>query len=438
MELIDKMRGKVDKGEVFYVESTSRSVEFKGWKIRGSESSRERGIGIRVIVNGKIGTAATTDISPDALQKMLDNAISAAKFGEELELDFPGISKFKIPEIYDDKIENLNITKLADTGKELMSHLEKHRKDCDIDISINMAVSNIKLVNTEGFVGEFKKSNYGIYGGLVRVQEGDIYFAGESYNSTHVPKESNEAISVIIAKIEDIMQYADIICPAPPSGKVPVIFTPNGSYILFASLFQGINGTNIYTKTSPIYGKIGEKLFDEKLTIIDDGTMNHRPGSFPFDAEGLPKKKFSIIENGILKSFLFDLTTAKKAGTKSNGCANRSIFSPPSPSISNIMVSPGSISLNEMMADIRQGIVAESALGVGQGNIISGAFSNPLPTAFKIENGKIVGRVKNAAIAGNIYENLKDIAGISSDAKWFYGRYYVPYIRLDNVSVIGK
>lgn len=438
MELIDKIRSRADKGEIFHTDSTSRSVNYKGWKIHGSESNRESGYGIRVIVNGRIGTAATTDSTQTALSKMIDDAVSAARLGEQIDIDFPATSEFTQIELYDENTENADIPELTEIGRELMSRLEKYRDCCDMGIDVYASSSFTKVANTEGFYGEYRKTYFSISASLVRVKEGDIYMAWEYFTSTHKPTDVNEAINPIMEKIDSIMEYAECIVPSPRSDRIPVIFTPDASIVLLLPLSQGIVGTNIYTKTSPIFNKLGEKLFDEKLSIYDDGTIKHKPASSPFDAEGIAKRKIPIIENGVLKNFIFDISTARKSGYESNGCATRSIFSPPQPSSSNVIIAPGDVSLDDMIADVREGIMVEYVLGLGQGNVISGAFSNPISAAFKIENGEIIGRVKNMAIAGNIYQNLKDITAISTDRKWSRGRYLAPYIRLDNISVVGK
>ncbi|MCD6595566.1 TldD/PmbA family protein [bacterium] len=436
MELLGKLQGRVDSGEVIYLEKSARGVSFKGWKIRGSESTQERGYAVRVIVDGKVGTAATTD--ENAVDEMVDNAIEAAKFGEEIELEFPSKSEqYAEPKIMDSKVESVDIPKLADIGNELISRIEQYRSDCDNDVDISTSQVKLKITNTNGFENEYEKTAFSLSGSLVRVKDNDIYMAWDFYVSTHFPDSRNEAIDPIVKRLDEIMQYANAIVPAP-SGQVPIVFSPFGAAVLLLPLSVGLNGNNIYTKTSPVFDKLGQKLFDEKLTVSDDGTIDGKVSSTPFDDEGIPKKPMPLIQNGVLKNFLFDLTTAKKSGYETNGCASRSLFSPPSPDTSNVIIGNGEHSIDDIIADIKEGIIVESVLGMGQGNVLSGAFSNPVATGFKIENGKIVGRVKNVAIAGNIYENMKDIAAISSERKWVYGAYYIPYIRMDNLSVVGK
>jgi PmbA protein len=91
-----------------------------------------------------------------------------------------------------------------------------------------------------------------------------------------------------------------------------------------------------------------------------------------------------------------------------------------------------------LLASIDEGIIVEDLLGIGQGNILSGAFSNPLALAFKVEKGEIVGRVKDLSIAGNIYELLKNVAAVSTEAQWVYSTIYAPYILIPEMNVAGK
>ncbi len=438
MELLEKLDGRVDSGEVIYVERMSRNVSFRGWKIRSSESTRERGYAVRVIVDGKIGTAATTD--ENTVDEMIDNAIKSAEFGEQLELEFPGkLDNYPTPNIYDENVSDIAIPQLADMGKELISGIEKYRAECDCEVEVSVSQSKLYIANTNGFRGNYDRTAFSLSGSLTRVKENDIYLAWDYYGSTDFPKDSSVAIKPVKDRLDEIMRYADAIVPAPKlQGKIPLVFSPYGAFVLLLPLTVGLNGENIYTKTSPVTNKLGEKIFDEKLTIFDDGTIDNKVSSSPFDAEGVPKTRLPLIQNGELKNFLFDLTTAKKSGYKSNGCAERSLFYPPSPGTSNVIVQGGKHPTEDIIADIKEGIIVEGVLGMGQGNILSGAFSNPVATGFKIENGKITGRVKNIAIAGNIYENLQNITAISSERKWIYGSYCLPYIRMDNVSVVGK
>jgi PmbA protein len=145
-----------------------------------------------------------------------------------------------------------------------------------------------------------------------------------------------------------------------------------------------------------------------------------------------------VVEQGVLKSFLYDLKTAAQSGAESTGNAGRGLFSPPYPQPTNFLIQPGSTQLKEMIASIQEGVLVDQVLGLGQGNILSGAFSNPVGLGFKIERGKIVGRVKDISIAGNIYDLLEHVAAVSQETQWVYSSFNLPYILLPEMNVVAK
>lgn len=144
------------------------------------------------------------------------------------------------------------------------------------------------------------------------------------------------------------------------------------------------------------------------------------------------------MERGALQGFYYDLKTAAQSGVESTGNGSRGLFNPPSPSLTNFQIEPGQATLAEMIASIDEGLLIEDVIGMGQGNVISGAFSNPLSLAFKIEKGEIVGRVKNASIAGNVYDVLQNVAAVSRESQWVYNMFHAPYLMLSDMNVVAK
>jgi PmbA protein len=201
---------------------------------------------------------------------------------------------------------------------------------------------------------------------------------------------------------------------------------------------QGLNGKNVYRGISPMAGRIGERLFDDKLTMVDDPTLDGRPGSSSHDDEGVPRQRRMLIDRGELRGFVYDLKTAAQAGAEPTGHGERGLFNPPAPSFSNLIIESGDVNLADIIAGIEEGLLVESILGLGQGNVINGDFSNNLDLAFKIEGGEIVGRVKDVSIAGNVYEDLCSIEAISRKAEWVYGGFRLPYILLPELNVVTK
>jgi PmbA protein len=219
---------------------------------------------------------------------------------------------------------------------------------------------------------------------------------------------------------------------------MPVLFSPTGAPVLGLPLIHGLNGKNVYRGISPMAGQEEKQLFDEKLIVVDDPTLDGRPGSSSHDDEGVPRRRNVLIDQGRLTGYIYDLKTAALARTEPTGNGERSLFSPPSPSFSNMVVANGETPVDDIITGIDKGLLVEAPLGLGQGNVISGAFSNNLSLAFKIENGEIVGRVKDVSVAGNIYQDLQDIGASSLESEWVFGGIRLPYILLPDLNVVTK
>ena len=190
---------------------------------------------------------------------------------------------------------------------------------------------------------------------------------------------------------------------------------------------------------NPAAAQKNKKLWSDLLTVYSDGTIDFASGSAPFDDEGVEMKRVSLVEKGEIKNFYYDLQTAGMAGVESTGNGLRTgLQSEPVPSISNLVMREGEVSFKEMIKDISEGIVIDQVLGLGQGNIISGAFSNNVQLGYKIEKGKIVGRVKDVMISGNAIEELKNIVALGDKSKWISGKYKFPHIYLESLSISAK
>jgi PmbA protein len=231
----------------------------------------------------------------------------------------------------------------------------------------------------------------------------------------------------------------------PKGGKMKVLFMP-GSQITFNwRISSGISSKSVYEKVSPVAEKVGEKIFHEKITILDDPLDDKFPGARSFDDEGVACKPLTVVENGVLKSFFYDLDHAKKMNAQPTGHGYRTtrwggdrLTLKPIPALSHMSIRPGKKSFAELVKLIDKGIIIENALGFHSGNIPNGDYSVGVNPGFYVENGEIVGRVKDAMVAGNIYETLKNVVDVGdklypcSDGTW------VPVILCDNVSVATK
>ena len=189
------------------------------------------------------------------------------------------------------------------------------------------------------------------------------------------------------------------------------------------------------TGSSPIIGREGERALDSRITIFDNPLLEGASGSRPFDDEGVPARKVGLIENGVIGEPVFDLQTAGQANRTSTGSAQRGLASTPNPGISVIDISPGDTSYAEILSNMKDGLIVEGLLGAGQGNELGGDFRANVALGYRVENGEIVGRVKDTMISGNAYAVLDQVEAISDTADWVYGSLRTPAILCHGVEV---
>jgi PmbA protein len=429
MDILKKLLTQAEQVEVLDVVSEATTVNFESNSLKGSKVEETRGTAVRVMRDGKLGFAASTLSGAD--DKLVQNALESASYGDKLPIKFPQAQPAAKVNTYDEKIVNLPVSKLVEMGREIIDILLKASPEAKVNVALNRGVQKASIRNQTGLDVSFERSPLSVSIEVADVKGDDVLLVFDIIGSTIWEEEYLAATRRLGEKLILAQKITDL-----QPGEMPVLFSPTGLLGLMLPLDAGLNGKNVFMGASPIREKVGEKLFDDKITVIDDGTLDGRFGSAAYDDEGVPHRRNVLVEKGVLKGFYYDLKTAAMMGVESTGNGARSLFSPPGPSTTNVILQSGEKSLKDIINGIDHGLLVEDLLGIGQGNIISGAFSNPLSLAFLIEKGEIVGRVKNASIAGNIYDLLKNVAAVSSESFWVYQGFLAPYMLLPNMNIV--
>ena len=434
-KLLQQACKEVDSAELFRVKSKTVPVNFEVNRLKSIDISESEGKALRVINKGKIGFSSST--GSEGFDLMVEKAAVTSEFGSAASFDFPEEAKRsekKKINIYDRKVEYKSIEEMIKIGEDILGRVRDFNRKLRCDVTIVKDCNEIKYFNSRG--GNFSYSKTAIaYSMMVQqIENQDMLMVYSSIESG----EDNLEVEELTSEIIENLKWGDKIVPVD-SGKMPVIFTPKAALVLILPIISGLNGKMVLKKISPLTSHKNKKLWSDLLTFYSDGTIDFAAGSAPFDDEGIEMKRVSLVEKGEIKNFYYDLQTAGIAGVESTGNGLRAgSQSEPVPSISNLVMEEGKVSFSEMIKDIKEGIIIDQVLGLGQGNIISGAFSNNVQLGYKIEKGKIVGRVKDVMIAGNAIEELKNIAALGDKAKWVSGKYKFPHIYLKSLSVFTK
>jgi len=430
-KVLAEARKVAEEAEVFYFSSEEIPVHFEANRLKYVQSKQTTSVALRVIKDGRIGYATATNKKD--VRNLVDAAVETAQFGMKAEFEFPSPASYPGIETYDHAIEEVSTEDMTGLGEEMIAAVRKDTPDLQCEAEISKSTVSVSLLNSRGGQADYRLSVFGmgVEGQLTRGT--DILFVFDSQSSSSPITDTGTITGSVLKQLEYAKNQAFI-----KTGLMPVIFTPLGvASALVQPLMVGFNGKIVLEGSSPIGNKLGQVVFDKKLSLWDDPTLEYRPTSRPCDDEGVPSQQTALIEKGVATSFLYDLQTAALAGTRSTGNGGRH-GGMPSPSPSAFIVSAGDITFDDMIADIREGLVVEQLMGASQGNILGGDFSGNVLLGYKVENGKIAGRVKDTMVSGNIYQLFKDIAAIGSEARWVHGFLNTPPIYLSAVSVASK
>ena len=430
-EILALAKKAAEEAEVYMVTSEETPVHFESNRLKNIQYKQSQSVALRVIKNGKIGYATSTTM--DNAQQLVDAAVATAEFGMKVEFQFPSVKTFPEVAVYDPAVEKVSLETMTRLGEELIAKINGYSSEVICEGGVTKASSVLKIINSRGGQAGFKESVFGLGIEGQRIRGTDMLFVGDYESSCHPVLKTDTVVKTTIRQLELAKNTAKVT-----SKPMSVIFTPDGvTGSLVLPLISAFNGKTVLEGASPLGKKLGEKVFDKNLILSDNPLIPYNTGSRPCDDEGVPCQVTPLVTDGVIRNFLYDLQTAARAKTKSTGHGQRQ-GGLPAPSPHAFMITPGNVSFEEMVKSIDEGIIVEQLLGAGQGNMLGGDFSGNVLLGFKIEKGEIVGRVKDTMISGNVYQLLKEISAIGSDAKWVNGFLNTPSICCANVSVSSR
>jgi PmbA protein len=433
-KLLKQALAKADAAEVFHGDYRKAEVSYESGKLKVVNSVRMTGAALRVIKDGRLGFASSTDLSQT--DRMISLALDTAVAGPAAKFGFPGPSP-DAPKV-DTMLPTatkLGLDELVDMGSRFIDKLKKLAPEAYGETSITVDQSKQLLINSSGLSSEFESAIYSVYFGATVVKGSDVLMVPAfsipidcEYNPEKAAEEVNEKL-----------KRAEVIAEAE-TGPMTVLFSPLGMDSMLLSLSSAFSGKAVMMGVSPIKDLVGKKALSEKLTIWNDSTVKYWPRSGGLDHEGMLTKKSALVEKGVIGSPYYDLLTADMHGKKSTGNGFRGSFEvPPGPTPSLVTVEPGDMKLADMLESMEDGLFVDFCLGVGQGNYMAGEFSTNVGLGYRVKGGKIVGRVKNVMLAGNAYDLLfKNLVGLSSERSFSMTMCLTPYMLVDGVSVTAK
>ena len=410
-------------GDVIVSESETHEITMKDGKFTLFRTMFDETVFTKVIKDNKKGTSSINELTREAVEKAIDDAIVSAEAGEpDACYDLaPGFEEKK----YEMGVLEPDIDKLIERTKELADAIaEKHKKIKLIELYTRYVRTTDIYRNTNGSKEE---KQYGAYEVLVE-------FAGnDGENSTGVAGssvvfDSLDKELITLGNIEkDLTDTENSLNPITIKDKFEgdVILTPDCAAQLLTSLIRvGADDGNIIDKTSLWYDKLGQQVASPLLTVSsntwDERIIDHETHT----EDGFVSEDYTVIEKGVLKSYTISLFAANKTG-----------FERAKNSAWNAVVEPGDTSYEDMVKSIKKGlIIGYVSCGFPSAN---GEISGVVKNSFYVENGEIKSSVIETMISGNLFDMFKNIKAISKE-QLCDGRMVMPNIMVGNVTISGN
>jgi len=427
---------RTDAFECFRLERCGQSIAFEAGKLRSAKTAQTSGVGVRVVRDGRLAVGGTGD--PTAIDAMIDSTIQAAAFGDACEFAFAPPAGACGVNVFEPRVREMGAAELVAIGRRVLEQLADFIGSSDGRATLNVGVwtncDRFALVNSADQRADYQTTGLGVSISVECFGDDDILMVWDSDEGCTAGLD----VDALIARVRQKLDWGRTLAPAGDVGTTPpMIFTPQGFNALLGPLITGLDGRNVADGISPLADKLdGAPILDPRLTVLDDATAPARPGSLPFDDEGVPGERTVLIDAGRAVNFLLDLRSAAELGRASTGNAHRDLTSAPAPTPSNLIALPGETPLAQMIGDVADGLLIDYLIGAGHGNILAGDYSNTIGLGFRIRDGRIVGRVKDLSIAGNVYRDLARVTAIEDRNHW-RGSTCLPHVRVDGVQLAG-
>lgn len=423
-----------DSADALYVNGESISVAQRMGKREKLESSEGRDLGLRVFVGKRQAFVSSTDFAPAALRALASRAVDMARAVPE-----DPVCGIAPEELLAESWPDLDLNDKKRPSAKALLAMAAEAEDAARAVKgvtnsegaeASWGRTAVMLAASNGFSGGYRRSGYSlscaVLGGEGTGMERDYEWS----SAVH---------------LEDLMAPGTVGRNAgkfvvrrlnprkAKSARVPVVYDRRISGGLIGHLAGAINGRAVARGTSFLKDKMGEKIFADGIRILDNPHRKRGLGSRPFDAEGLPTKRYAVIDDGRLTTWLLDLAAARQLDLKPTGHASRGTSGPPSPTTSNFYLEKGKLSYDALLGDIKSGLYITDLIGFGV-NGVTGDYSRGA-SGFWIENGKLAWPVSGITVAGNLKDMFLNMTP-ANDLQ-FKSSTNAPTVRIEGMTVAG-
>ncbi len=392
-----------DAAEATLVRNKGIGVDVRLGKFESVEHAEDFQLGLRVFIGQQSASISTGQVDESAVKDLCNRAVAMAKLApsdpyarlaskEEQATTLPELELYDPTEFSADVLTEMALK--CEEGALSIDGITNSE-----GASAGQSTAEIAISTSTGFSGGYERSSFSVSASVLAEKDGRME---TDYDFTSAVFAEDLIDPGKIGRSAGERTINRIGARRAKTGQFPVVFDSRISKSLTSHFTSAINGASVARGSSFLKNKMGQKIANSSITVIDDPLRPRGFGSRRFDGETLPVKKIELIKDGVLQSWLLDLASAAQLGLTSTGNASRSLSSPPSPGTSNCMIENGTISVNALLADIREGFLVTELIGSSV-SLTTGDYSRGA-AGFWIENGVIAYPITEATIAGNLKE----------------------------------
>ncbi len=424
-----------DCADALYVCNASTQISVRLGALEDVERSEGEEIGLRVFVGSRSASVSSSDLSSEALSALVDRAVAMAR--EAPEDPWSGLApQDRLMQAPSPDVEG------DDGADPSPAHLRERAEAAEAAARDVAGVTNsegagasasrtvIALATSSGFARGYTSSGYGCSASVIAGEGGGMQRDYAFHSTRHVEDlEDSAAIGTRAGE-----RAVKRLNPGKlSSGAMPIVYDPRVGSGLLGHLIGAITGSSIARRTSFLLDSLGEQIFPAGTVVRDDPLRLRGLRSKPFDGEGLPTAARDIIADGVLTGWLMDSASARQLGLQPTGHATRGVGGPPGTGVTNLYLEAGTLSPEELIADIKLGVYVTELIGQGV-NGVTGDYSRGA-SGFVIRDGKICEPVAEITVAGNLKSMFREITP-ASDLE-FRRSVDVPTIRIEGMMVAG-
>lgn len=436
--LLDAARkAGADAADAIAVQGTSLSIDVLNGRLEHAERADGAEIGLRVLMGQRQACVSASDVRADTMREMAERAVAMARLAPE----DPTIGLADPSQLARDW--DIGALDMIDPAPEPdPADLEARALEAEAAALAVEGVSQVQsssagygrrtrhIAATNGFSGGYTRTDHGL--SCVAITGEGLEMERDYFGDMRMHRADMMA-PADIGRIAAERAVARKGARKPATGAFPVLFDERVSSSLIGHLLQAANGSAIARGASWLRDALGEQVLPEGLSLIEEPLRPRASGSRPFDAEGLPTARRAIIDRGALTGWTLDLATARKLGLQSTANAARGTSSPPSPSVSNVALTQGTATREDLLRDMGTGLLVTSMIGSSI-NPNTGDYSRGA-SGFWVENGELAYPVNECTVAGNLRDMLRRIVP-ANDARTHLS-HVVPSLLVEGLTLAG-